>query len=417
MFYEPPHKWTEELLDDLPFGEDNRYERKSGDEISKNKFDDFFNKLAKELGAFANSFGGTLFVGVTDDKKKIGIPGTVKGKTPTERWLENKIPTLFELRLQHFRISRVELTEQTQRQIGSDNIIVAIDVFDSELAPHQCVFDHKYYYRSNSESRPAPHHYLAFLWGRANSNMSHVATWWIRDFLNPLVELLAEVHTNFEKNIFPLTPLGIQHYGGIDFYGINFFKRERWIGLLSSSVGEYFLSTFPLIEKELISFAEYFAELDKAISNLERTIEESAFFLKHLKDIYERLIAREHIPRSQFENYNLQEMARHLLGQLQLRISNYPTECKDTLVHYTAYKVMGLSLSHKVPAQAEDEKLLSFCRDISNELKDKDESISKPLEVIGQLLDVIKDKSLSLLKQLKKERIEIAKRYTATFGT
>src|SRR5258708_875663 len=175
MCYDPPKKWTEELLDELPFGEDDRYEWKSGAENAVKKPDDFSNKLAKEIGAFANSFGGTLFVGMANDKTKVGFPVIAKGNTPTERWLENKIPTLFELRLQHFRVGRVELSDKTQSQIGDDKIIIAIDVFDSELAPHQCVFDHKYYYRINSESRPAPHHYLAFLWGRASSNMSQVA--------------------------------------------------------------------------------------------------------------------------------------------------------------------------------------------------------------------------------------------------
>src|ERR1041384_4126469 len=169
MYYEPPKKWTEELLKELS-AEDDRYEWKSGAQISIRNLNEFWNMLAKEVGAFANSFGGTLFVGVNDDKTKVGVPAIVSGRTSIERWLENKIPTLFELRLQHFRVSRVQLSESTQKQIGDNKVIIAVDVFDSELAPHQCIFDHKYYYRVNSESRPAPHHYLAFLWGRQNVN-------------------------------------------------------------------------------------------------------------------------------------------------------------------------------------------------------------------------------------------------------
>src|SRR2546430_410437 len=115
MFYDPPKKWTEEFLEELS-SEDDRYEWKSGAQISKSNLNEFWNILAKEVGAFANSFGGTLFLGVNDDKTKVGVPAIASGRTSIERWLENKIPTLFELRLQHFRVSRVQLIESTQLQ-------------------------------------------------------------------------------------------------------------------------------------------------------------------------------------------------------------------------------------------------------------------------------------------------------------
>lgn len=412
MFYDPPQKWTEELIDGLPFGEDDRYERKSGDEISKSKFDDFFNKLAKEIGAFANSFGGTLFIGIADNKKKVGIQGTItRGNIPTERWLENKIPILFELRLQHFRVSRVELTEETQNQIGDDKIIIAIDVFDSELAPHQCVFDHRYYYRSNSESRPAPHHYLAFLWGRANSNMSQVATWWIKDFLKPVIDWLEGVQKNFNQNTFT-----VHVSWKVFIYVIDFFKREQWDELTSSSVGEYFLSTFPLIGKELSSFEESMNSFLKSLTALEKSIEESPFYLKLLIDRYEIIIKRERIPRTEFEHFNLQEIAPKLLGELRLMISNHPAESKAALVQFTAFSMLELSVDFQVNAVTDAQMLYNFCKEISNELKGKDELVSKSLEEAKLLYEVIKSESITLYEQLKRERMDIAKRYTATFG-
>lgn len=413
MLYNPPQKWTEKLLDELPFGEDDRYERKSGEEISSNKLDEFFNKLSKEIGAFANSFGGTLFIGIADDNTKIGIPATAtKGKTPTERWLENKIPTLFELRLQHFRISRVELSKKTQTEIGGDRIIIAIDVFDSELAPHQCVFDHKYYYRSNSESRPAPHHYLAFLWGRANSNMSQVATWWIKDFLNPLVDLLEAVQKEFNENKFRL----FTHNANSN-YRVNFFKRDQWTALISDSVGEYFLSTFPLIEKDLNSFERLGDSFDESLSKLESSIEQSHLVLKQLVDTYERMVKHEHIPRSRFENSNLQEIAQQILGQLRLQISNHPIESKVNLVRFIGYALLDLNIEVQIsiPGIHESETIYSFSKEISKELKGRDESMSKPLEETKQLFEMVKSESLGLWKQLRGERINLAKRYAATF--
>jgi hypothetical protein len=411
MFYEPPHKWTEELLDELPFGEDDRFEWKSGEEISKNNLDGFFNKLAKEIGAFANSFGGTLFIGVDDDKKKVGIPATAKGTTPTERWLENKIPILFELRLQHFRVSRVELTKKTQRQIGSDKIIIAIDIFDSELAPHQCVFDSKYYYRSNSESRPAPHHYLAFLWGRANSNMSQVATWWIKGFINPTLDLISKVYKEFNQTTFTLKTAVLQ----APYYRIYFFERWQWNTLMSSNVGEYFLTTFPTIERELSSFVKKIDSFDESLEEITKSITTSAYFLKQLKDIYERLISRERIPRSQFEHFDLDEITRHLLGQLNLNISNHAVEGRISLVNFTVYAFLEIEMSLDVNTKNEAQQLSSIARELSSELRGKDKAISKLVEDTKQLMSGIGMEASMLVQRLKKERMDIAKRYTTTF--
>ncbi len=169
MLYKPPPKWTEKLLNELPFGEDDRYERKSGQDIIGSK-SEFFHPLATEIGAFDRRFWGSLFIGINDDRIIAGVPKlvTLKGQLcQSSVGLKAKSPTLLEMRLQHLRVSSVgDLSEETFKVLGPDNTIIAVDVFDSELAPHQCVFNHKYYYRVNSESRPALHHYLAFLWGR-----------------------------------------------------------------------------------------------------------------------------------------------------------------------------------------------------------------------------------------------------------
>jgi hypothetical protein len=416
MFYDPPHKWTEDLVDELPFGEDDRYERKSGAEISKQELESFSKKLAKEIGAFANSFGGTLFIGVADDNSKVGVPSIAKGRTPTDRWLENIIPALFELRLQHFRISRVELSPNTQSLLGNDRLIIAIDVYHSELAPHQCVFDHRYYYRSNSESRPAPHHYLAFLWGRTNSNMSRVATWWIKDFLKPLIDLLGDIQKEFNQNTFLLESIPVQIHSHARINRIDFFSRETWEGLLSSDVGEYFLSTFPLIHEAVTSFGENISEFDKALNRLEKSIEDSPFLLNQLIDFYENMIRNERIPRRQYENSNLQEITQLILGQLHLQISHYPAEGKDNLVRLIAYTFLGLNLTFPMHALPDESVLLSVSKDIANELKSKDDSITKSLEQTKQIFEIVKSTSSNIWERLRKDRKDIAQRYTATFG-
>lgn len=422
MLYNPPEKWTEDLLDGLPFGEDDRYERKSGEEITLNKFDDFANKITKEIGAFANSFGGTLFLGIADDNTKVGVPSLIrlkKGEKKIEQWLEQKIPTLFELRLQRFRVTRIEdkdLSTETKTNLGKDKTIIAIDVFDSDLAPHQCTSDHKYYYRVNSESRPAPHHYLAFLWGRVNSNMSQVASWWLKDFVVPIIDLLGDVQKRFNGNDFLLTQFQSNPQIFIFTYEIVFFDREKWDQLISSNVGEYFLSTFPLIEKELTYFSKTIDQFISSLNDLGKAIENSSFFHNQLINYYERMVSHNRIPRGDYENLNLEQIAVRILGEWQMEVSHYPIESKNTFVYFTAYSLLGLNIDFPETAKLEYRRPLSVCKELSSELTGNDKTVARATEKTKQLFEAIKSESLVLWKKLKTERIDIAKRFTATFG-
>jgi hypothetical protein len=249
----------------------------------------------------------------------------------------------------------------------------------------------------------------------ANSNMPQVATWWLRDFLNPVVNLIGEIKKEFNQNAFAIERVNVGPHSTAYIYIIDFFRRIRWAEMLTSDVGEYFLMRFPQIEKLLGSFGKSMDEFEQALSGLEESIEESPFFLKELINTYERLISRERIPRSQFENSNLQEIARLLLGQIHLEISNHPTEGKETLVRFIAYSLLELDVNFKPNTITEDQQLFYFCRDIAKELKCKEDSIPKTLEETKRLFDVIKGESSTVHQQLKRERFEIAGLYNATF--
>jgi hypothetical protein len=62
----------------------------------------------------------------------------------------------------------------------------------------------------------------------------------------------------------------------------------------------------------------------------------------------------------------------------------------------------------------DDHILSNLCRDFSNELRGKDEAISKSLEETKRLFEVVKSESATLWEQLRKERLRIAKQYSAT---
>lgn len=152
-------KWAEQDIDELPPGENDNFERKSGQLFEKNK-GEFLDIIAKALSAFANSGGGHLILGVNDQGIPDGLPQKV-GNTSIKDWFEQKIPNLLDYALTVFRVHVVE--KAVPSRIPSNSEVVVIDIGDSALAPHQSIRDRKYYYRSAGRSEPAPHFYLELL--------------------------------------------------------------------------------------------------------------------------------------------------------------------------------------------------------------------------------------------------------------
>ncbi|MDX2132895.1 MAG: ATP-binding protein [Planctomycetota bacterium] len=156
--------WTEDRLSDLPDSENAKFERKAGallDDL------DFRSKLAKAVSAFANSGGGQLIIGQTDIGKFDGVEEFRSGtRTRTSHWLEQVLPKLVEHPLSHFQISEVIRSTKEDSRIPLGRVVLIIDIPDSPLAPHQSVYDHKYYHRRGGRSEPASHFYLELLRNR-----------------------------------------------------------------------------------------------------------------------------------------------------------------------------------------------------------------------------------------------------------
>jgi Putative DNA-binding domain len=150
--------WTEADLGNLPEGEPDIFDRKSG--LLFNDRSNFFNSVAKALSAFANSGGGSLILGVTDNGTPDGLPPR-EGKTSIREWLEQKIPQLLDYPLADFRVHTVIRSDISA--IPIDNEVIVIDVGDSAAAPHQSTRDRIYYRREGGHSKPVPHFYLELL--------------------------------------------------------------------------------------------------------------------------------------------------------------------------------------------------------------------------------------------------------------
>jgi hypothetical protein len=160
-------RWTEDDVAALPLGEHDYFDRKAGALFDSADKNNLLDVLAKEGSAFANSGGGHLVLGVTNDGNFDGVPRLISGRTSTRDWLEQKIPELLDYRLNDFRVHNIVRGELSNIPEGRE--VIVVDFADSALAPHQSRRQTAYFYRSAGRSIPAPHFYLELLRQRLTS--------------------------------------------------------------------------------------------------------------------------------------------------------------------------------------------------------------------------------------------------------
>src|ERR1043165_6738328 len=153
--------WRESDLAALPEGEQDYFERKSGQLFESS---DWRDNLAKAVSAFANSGGGHLIIGVENNGRIDGVARNHKGKQSTKDWLEQIIPDLVTYGLQDFSVH--EVVPDAPLEIPLNHVVIVIDIGDSPQAPHQTAHTKDYYYRAGGRSEKAQHHYLEMLRSR-----------------------------------------------------------------------------------------------------------------------------------------------------------------------------------------------------------------------------------------------------------
>lgn len=227
-------KWTESEIEELPAGEQDYFERKSG-LLFQNR-GEFLDTIAKAISAFSNSGGGSLVLGVTDNGIPDGLPSLV-GNASIKDWLEQKIPNLVDYPISDFRVHQV--IRKDPSHIPTNTEIIVVDVGDSALAPHQSSRDKTYYYRSAGRSERAPHFYLELLHQRLTNPTLEVS-----------LENLALIDSyNLDGNIFIEAKMEfiIKNTGRIAAYKWGIFIRTI-NNVPDNRENDYFLGTqnFPL---------------------------------------------------------------------------------------------------------------------------------------------------------------------------
>lgn len=144
------------LFFETPQVENDRLEFKS---YFNKTLDEWCKDLAKEICAFLNSDGGILIWGAPSETKVKGIKICQGQLTSVPLFSTDDV-----IRKIAGKINELPNSIQVKILSDLDKNVYVFQMHISEYRPHQT--DDRYYMRLNSESRPAPHHYVEALMKR-----------------------------------------------------------------------------------------------------------------------------------------------------------------------------------------------------------------------------------------------------------
>lgn len=147
---------AEELFLDFKRSADNGKREKLHDNDRKN--------LAKAISGFGNSEGGVIVWGIDCSKDHDGAD-VAKAKFPIEN--VDRFVSLLQNSISGCTIPPHSKVENFGLKIPGQNNGYAITLIPKSLtAPHQSIFDYKYYMRAESNFSPVPHSILSGMFGR-----------------------------------------------------------------------------------------------------------------------------------------------------------------------------------------------------------------------------------------------------------
>ena len=119
-------------------------------------------EIAKDVSAFANSDGGIIVYGMTEENHVAGNFSFIDGNEYTKEWLERVINDGIQRRVLGIQISPIRVNGDIKQTV------YVVKIPRSANAPHMCVKRHIYYRRYNFESVPMEDYEIRDLYNRTS---------------------------------------------------------------------------------------------------------------------------------------------------------------------------------------------------------------------------------------------------------
>jgi len=117
-------------------------------------------EIAKDVSAFANSDGGIIVYGITEENHVASDFSFIDGNEYTKEWLERVINDGIQRRILGIQISPIRVNGDIKQTV------YVVKIPRSANAPHMCVKRHIYYRRYNFESVPMEDYEIRDLYNR-----------------------------------------------------------------------------------------------------------------------------------------------------------------------------------------------------------------------------------------------------------
>ncbi len=245
-----PWEWTEDDILSLVNNkvcESTTLDYKACDALAK--IEGKKKDISKDVSAFANSAGGTIVYGVSENAAH--EPEAIdSGYGPTDisgEWLEQVINTNVER-----RIDRVIINTVLLHKTHPGKVLYVVYVPESKLAPHMAS-DGRFYRRFNFQSVPMKEYEVRNLMRREFYPSRDIVSAWRDYVINPLLSMLKEEKDYLENGKLEWERSDKSNYG----LRVSYIRSQ----VSSSANQDQFLESYPNIQQAVDVH-------DKAVGNL-----------------------------------------------------------------------------------------------------------------------------------------------------
>ena len=231
---------------------------------SLDKSDKKKDEISKDVSAFANSDGGIIIYGITEENHCAGALSFIDGEVYTKEWLEQVINSKISERIDGLQIFPVRFESDLKKTV------YVVKIPRSTRAPHMCC-DHKYYRRLGTTSVAMEEYEVRDLFYRVNKAMLVIDNVYLHpNHITNSQDLEFEVYasiandgtvpeTIYKLNFYFTAPGGLK----IERIGWNQYKDtinySHWEnGIKISAIG-----TAPIFPGELIDFGRHTIDMTK----------------------------------------------------------------------------------------------------------------------------------------------------------